>query len=304
VNLVGRTVLGVTNRKVVRRIITATRPGRAVATRFVAGESLDDVVRVARELNGRGAAVSLDHLGEHVADQAQAVAARDDYLACLDRIGVEGIDGNISVKLSQLGMGLDNELAAASLDTLAVRAAAVGTTVSVDMEESTVTGTTIDLYREVQSRRGNLGIALQAYLHRTPADLDALLPLGGHIRLCKGAYAEPESVALQTRRQVDAAFDHLLEPLMRDERVTPAVATHDSGRLDTARRLAAGRAGRWEFQMLYGVRPALQDSMLTAGDALRIYVPYGIAWYPYLTRRLAERPANLAFFMRALVSRT
>jgi len=304
VNLLGRTVLGVTNRKLVRNLITATRPGRAVATRFVAGETVDDAVAVAHELNERGATVSLDHLGEHVTDATQAAAARDDYLACLDRIGEEGITGNISVKLSQLGMGLDDELAGTSLDALAVRAASVGTTVTVDMEESAVTELTIDLYRQVQEQRGNLGVALQAYLHRTRADLEALLPLGGHIRLCKGAYAEPEEVALQTRDQVDAAFDDLLGKLLADDRVTAAVATHDSDRLDVARRLAADRAAPWEFQMLYGIRPGLQDRMLAAGEPLRIYVPYGVAWYPYLTRRMAERPANLTFFMRALASRS
>lgn len=302
-NPVGRSLLAVTNTGLVRRLITTTRPGRALSTRFVAGETLPDAVAAAKALNSRGASVSLDHLGEHVTDLVQAERARDDYLACLDAIGEHGIDGNISVKLSQLGMGLDDDLATASLGSLAVRAAAVGTTVSVDMEESAVTGLTIDIYAAVQRQHGNLGLALQAYLRRTPQDLDRVMPLGGHIRLCKGAYAEPEDVAYQSRAEVDAAFDRLAHIVMGDDKVKPAIASHDTARLDVAASLATQRTGLYEYQMLYGVRPGLQDTMLAAGDPLRIYVPYGKAWYPYLTRRMAERPANMMFFARALVSR-
>lgn len=302
-NLVGRGLLAVTERRLVRRMITATRPGRALSARFVAGETLENAIAAATELNRKGAAVSLDHLGEHVADRDQAESARDDYLECLDAIGTHQVEGNISVKLSQLGMGLDNELAERSLDALARRAGEVGTTVSVDMEESAVTGITIDIYSAVQRRRGNLGLAVQAYLRRTTRDLDRIMPLGGHIRLCKGAYAEPEDVAFQGRGEVDAAFDRLTHILMSDNSVRPAIASHDSARLDVAASLAGSRNAPYEYQMLYGVRPALQDRMLGAGDPLRIYVPYGVAWYPYLTRRMAERPANVAFFLRALVSR-
>jgi len=284
-------------------MITGTRPGRALSTRFVAGETLEDAVGAALELNGRGATVSLDHLGEHVTDRTQAEAARDDYLACLDAIGERGIDGNISVKLSQLGMGLDNGLAAASLDALAGRAATVGTTVSVDMEESEVTDVTLDIYCAAQERHGNLGLALQAYLHRTPADMNRVKALGGHIRLCKGAYAEPASIAFQTRDEVNDAFDRLSRVLMEDDGVKPAIASHDSDRLDFAAKLTGNRQAPFEYQMLYGVRTGLQERMLTAGDPLRIYVPYGIAWYPYLTRRMAERPANIMFFIRALLMR-
>ncbi|MDJ0925972.1 MAG: proline dehydrogenase family protein, partial [Acidimicrobiia bacterium] len=218
-NLVGRTVLGVTNRKAVRRLITGTPPGRALSRRFVAGETLDQAIAAATELNTRGASVSLDHLGEHVTDPKQAAAARDDYLACLDAIGKHGIDGNISVKLSQLGMGFDEDLAAESLDALARRAAVNETTVSVDMEESAVTELTIDLYSGVQKQHGNLGLAVQAYLHRTTRDLDRIMPLGGHVRLCKGAYAEPEDIAHQSRAAVNEAFDRLTHLLMSDDDV-------------------------------------------------------------------------------------
>lgn len=302
-NVVGRSVLGITNRSVFRRMITETRPGRALSTRFVAGETLEQAIAAAVVLNQKGATVSLDHLGEHVSDRAQAVAARDDYLACLDAIGGNGIEGNISIKLSQLGMGFDNSLAAESLDALAQRAAAVGTTVTVDMEESAVTGLTIELYMAAQAEHGNLGLAIQAYLHRTPQDLDAIMPLGGHIRLCKGAYAEPTAIALQSRDEVDQAFDKLTHLLMGDDAVKPAIASHDTDRLDVAARLVEYRTGPYEYQMLYGVRTALQDQMLADGDPLRIYVPYGVAWYPYLTRRMAERPSNLTFFIRAALAR-
>jgi len=300
VNVIGRSLLGVTNRNVFRRIITETRPGRALSTRFVAGETLDQAIAAALELNQEQASVSLDHLGEHVTDRAQAAAARDDYLACLDAIGEHGIDGNISVKLSQLGMGLDNDLVGESLDALARRAAEVGTTVSVDMEESEVTGLTIELYSAAQKNHGNLGLAVQAYLHRTIQDLDDLMPLGGHIRLCKGAYAEPDKIAHQSREAVSEAFDRITHLLMGDDGVKPAIASHDTDRLDVAKGLARGRTGPYEYQMLYGIRTSLQEEMLTAGDPLRIYVPYGVAWYPYLTRRMAERPANLWFAARAV----
>ncbi len=302
-NILGRGLLAVTNRSAVRKMITGTRPGRSLSTRFVAGETLAQAIAVAKEMNAKGATVSLDHLGEHVTDRGQAEAARDDYLACLDAIGEHGLDGNISVKLSQLGMGLDDDLAAASLDQLADRASAVATTVSVDMEESDVTSLTIDIYTVAQKQHGNLGLAVQAYLHRTKQDLDVIMPLGGHVRLCKGAYAEPADIAYQSRDEVNKAFDQLTHLLMGDDGVKPAIASHDTDRLDVAASLVADRSGPYEYQMLYGVRTGLQDRMLAAGDPLRIYVPYGIAWYPYLTRRMAERPANIGFFLRAALSR-
>ncbi len=207
------------------------------------------------------------------------------------------------MKLSQLGMGFDDGLAERSLEASCGGAKAVGTTVTVDMEESAVTGATIDIYSAVQRRNGNLGLAVQAYLRRTPGDLDRVMPLGGHIRLCKGAYAEPEAVAWQSRDEVNQEFDRLAHILMSDNTVMPAIASHDTARLDLAAHLAGRRSGPYEYQMLYGVRTGLQDRMLAAGDPLRIYVPYGVAWYPYLTRRMAERPANIMFFLRAALSR-
>lgn len=301
--LLGKAILAVTDRKLVRRAFTNTRPGKAMARRFVAGESLDEAMGVAGELVAAGCEVSLDYLGEHVTHSDEAIGARDDYMACLDRIGASGLPANISIKLTQLGMGFDDELAAASLDALAVRAGEVGTTVTVDMEESEYTDATIELYAASQKKHGNLGIAVQSYLYRTKADLDRLIPLGGHIRLCKGAYAEPESVAYQTDEEVDGGYDALLKRLMQAPETKPAIATHDDARIALTKRLISEREAPYEFQMLYGIRGPLQRQLVAAGYPLRIYVPYGAAWYPYLTRRLAERPANTLFFLRALVGR-
>lgn len=299
----GRLVIAVTERRWVRRLFTETRPGKGLAHRFVAGDDLAQAITLTRRLNESGMTVSLDHLGEHVTSTDEAESARDDYLACLEAIGAAGLDASISIKLSQLGLGLDDELAAESLDTLAKHARAVGTTVTVDMEESRYTEATIKLYEHAQRRHGNLGIALQSYLHRTRADLRRLSPLGGHIRMCKGAYDEDVAVALQDKNAISRAFDDYVRELMTDAGIKTAIASHDLARIEHAKKLAATTYGPFEFQMLYGVREPLQRELVDAGYPLRIYVPYGTAWYPYLTRRIAERPANLWFFLRALFGR-
>lgn len=302
-NLVGRSVLAVTGRPSVRKLFSESATGRRLSLRFVAGETIDEAALAAQALNDIGAQVSLDHLGEHVMDAAAAAAARDDYLRCLDRIHESDLDANISVKLTQLGLGLDDDLAVESLDALAARAADAGTTVTVDMEESDHVEKTVSAFEAVQTRHGNVGIAVQSYLYRTPADLDRIVVHGGHVRLCKGAYAEPAEVAHQDGDRVDAAFDTLTRRLMATPGITPAIASHDDERIDLTKELAGHRTGPWEFQMLYGVRRDLQRSLLAEGHPVRVYVPYGTAWYPYLTRRMAERPANVAFFVRAAVGK-
>lgn len=302
-NIVGRSLLAVTNRSFVRRLFAESSTGRRLSLRFVAGETLDEAAATVRKLNEAGAQVSLDHLGEHVADPDAVAEARDDYLRCLDRIRDDHLDANISVKLTQLGLGLDDDLAVASLRALAARAAEGGATVTVDMEESELVEKTVTAFETVQSEYGNLGIAVQSYLYRTPADLDRIVVRGGHVRLCKGAYAEPARVAHQDPDRVDAEFDALTRRLMATPGIAPAIATHDTDRIELAKQLSKSRSEPWEFQMLYGVRTSLQRSLLEDGYPLRVYVPYGTAWYPYLTRRMAERPANLAFFLRAAVGR-
>jgi proline dehydrogenase len=296
-----RIVVATTAASPVRKLITGTAPGLALARRFVAGDTLDDAVVVGKGLNERGFLLSLDLLGEEVHDARSAHAALDEYLECLDRIESEGLDSNISVKLTQLGLSIDPSLAATAIDALADRAAAMGTTVTIDMEDSRFTTDTVDLYADAQKRHGNLGVALQAYLKRTPEDLERLIPLGGHIRLCKGAYVEPADVAFTVKAAVDAAYLAELKLLMRSENVRPAVATHDPSLVDATRALAPQRLSEFEFQMLFGVGKSLQEELVAAGYPLRVYLPFGSQWYPYLTRRMAERPANVWFFARSLV---
>lgn len=302
-SLFSRVVLAATQHPLVTKTVTGTTPGRAVAGRFVAGDDLDSAAGAAAELNRRGLAVSLDLLGEEVHDRGSALSAADRYVESIDRIASDGIAGNISVKLTQLGLSFDRGLAAENLNRLATRAGEIDSTVSVDMEASEFTDATVDVYEAAQELHGNLGVCLQAYLHRTPEDLERLIPLGGHIRLCKGAYVEPASIAFQSDDDVDAAFARLLERLMGVDEIKPAIATHDGRLIDLALKLAARRGGPWEIQMLYGVRSGLQTELVDTGNPVRVYVPFGSEWYAYLTRRLAERPANLTFFARALVGR-
>lgn len=285
------------------RLVAGTRAGLALARRFVAGDTLDEAVAVARNLNGSGLLVSLDLLGEQVHDRDSALRATEEYLQCLDRISEEGLDSNISVKPTQLGLAIDEALAGHAIERLALRALEVGTTVTIDMEDSRYTEGTIRLFEKTQPATGNLGIALQAYLHRTSLDLSRLESLGGHIRLCKGAYVEPDEVALTSKDDVDEAYASQLRTLMGMERTIPAVATHDLSLINLAKGLATARESPFEFQMLYGVRPDLQRTLVTEGYPLRVYLPFGSQWYPYLTRRLGERPANVWFFLKNLLGR-
>jgi proline dehydrogenase len=284
----------------VERLVTGTRPGRALAGRFVAGDTLDEAVDVARRLNADGFGVSLDLLGEEVHDRDSASAAIEEYLGCLDRIAAEELDANISIKPTQLGLAIDESMATAAIDRLGAQAALVGTTVTIDMEDSRYTEATIRLFEKGQPAHGNLGIAVQSCMRRTPPDLERIIPLGGHIRLCKGAYVEPPEVAYTAKDDVDDAFASQLRTLMSSPSTTPAIATHDDVLVSLARRLATERRQPFEFQMLYGVRTDLQHELVDAGFRLRVYLPFGSQWYPYLTRRLAERPANAMFLARAL----
>lgn len=302
-SLFSKLVIATTRNRAVRRTITQTDPGRFLAHRFVAGDRLDDAVPVARMLNDQGLEVSLDLLGEEVHDRGTALSALDGYLESIERIATDGVIGNVSIKLTQLGLAFDQGLAGEALDRLATLAASHHSTVTVDMEDSRSTQATVDLYADAQSRHGNLGVCVQAYLRRTPEDLERLIPLGGHIRLCKGAYMESDSIAYQGREDVNAAYAGLLERLMKADAVKPAIATHDDRLIDLTKQLATHRSAPWEFQMLYGVRPNLQTALAGQGHAVRVYVPFGSEWYPYLTRRLAERPANSVFFVRALIGK-
>jgi proline dehydrogenase len=292
--------MAVAGAKPVERLVTGTRPGKALAGRFVAGDTLDDAVDVARRLNADGFGVSLDLLGEEVHDRDSALAATDEYLGCLDRIAADSLDANISIKPTQLGLAIDEIMAMAAIDRLGAQAAWVGTTVTIDMEDSRYTEATIRLFEKSQPVHGNFGIAVQSCMRRTSLDLERIIPLGGHIRLCKGAYVEPPEVAYTARADVDAAFASQLRTLMASPTTKPAIATHDDELVSLTRRLATERGEPFEYQMLYGVRTDLQRELVDAGFPLRVYLPFGSQWYPYLSRRLAERPANAMFFAKAL----
>jgi proline dehydrogenase len=295
-------VLGVANRKLVQRAVTGGA-GRRVALRFVAGEHLDDAIAVTRSLNEAGAAVSLDFLGENVADRVPAEAATVVYRQTLDRVEAESLDAGVSVKLTQIGLDLDPDLAHRNAETVIARAARAGTAVTLDMEDHRYTERTVEeCVRLSEAHPSHVGVALQAYLRRTPEDLELLARPGVQIRLCKGAYKEPEEVAFQHRSEVDKAFAHLTRRLMR----SPAyamIATHDERLIRYALQEAATAARApetFEIQMLYGVRRELQRRLIAESHRLRVYVPFGTHWYPYLMRRIAERPANLRFFLESL----
>ena len=290
--------MAITGAKPIEKLVTGTRPGRALAHRFVAGDTLDEALAVARKLNEEGFSVSLDLLGEEVHDRSSARDALNSYMESLDRIAEEGLDANISVKPTQLGLAIDSSLAADAISALARRAESTDATVTIDMEDSRYTESTVELFR--QGQNGRLGIALQAYLHRTPIDLERCVDSGGHIRLCKGAYVEDPSIAYQEFERINRAFEDLLRVLMEAENVKPAIATHNEKLLQFALELAPYRTAPFEFQMLYGVRKDLQHQLVAAGHPVRIYLPFGSQWYPYLTRRLAERPANALFLAKAI----
>jgi proline dehydrogenase len=281
---------------------------RPVVRRFVAGDSLDDALAVARELV-TDRYVSLDHLGENTLDRAGADETTAAYLTLLNRLGGEGLArrAEVSVKLSALGQALGGDGPAVSTDNAAkicAAAAEIGTTVTVDMEDHTTTDATLDTVLALRRDWPATGAVLQAYLHRTEADCAALAGPGSRVRLCKGAYAEPASVAYQDRAAVDDSYRRCLRVLMEGQGY-PMVATHDPALIALAVRmgdeLGAGR--EYELQMLHGVRPHAQRDLAAEGHRLRVYLPYGSAWYPYFMRRLGERPANLAFFLRSFTTR-
>ena len=296
-------VLTVLGSDAARALVTGPL-GRSVASRFVAGESLDDALAVAADLRGRGIRTILDHLGENVTSPAQEAAAVADYVAALRRIRTDDPGVAVSVKLTQLGLDTSVERCLASMETVLAAADPAGPDVMIDMEGSAYVDATLRVFRELRSRGHRVGLALQAYLHRTPADVDAL-PEGSIVRLVKGAYLEPPDVAIADRTEVDRAFARLAATLLSRGH-TVHVATHDPALIRGAREFIATRdvpLERVEFQMLHGIRRDLQASLADEGLPVRIYVPYGTDWYPYFVRRLAERPANLWFFVSNVVRR-
>jgi proline dehydrogenase len=280
---------------------------RPVVDRFVAGATRDDAIRAARGLVADGCHVTIDHLGEDIADAADAAATVHAYLRLLIALRETGLAGRVevSVKLSAVGQFLTRDGEKIALDharRICEAAAAAGTTVTLDMEDHTTTDSTLGILRDLRVDFPWVGAALQAYLRRTEGDCRDLATAGSRVRLCKGAYREPASVAFPRRRAVDASYVRCLRVLMNGPGY-PMVASHDPRLVAIAERLA-GEAGRepdsYEFQMLHGVRPGEQRRIAARGHTMRVYLPYGDAWYGYFVRRLAERPANVAFFLRSL----
>jgi proline dehydrogenase len=278
---------------------------RRFASRFVAGETIDSAVAAAADLAGRGITSSLDLLGESVREEREAVAARDQYLQMLDRMAATGVEVNVSVKLTQMGLDIDEDLCAANLTRILEKAKAVGGFVRLDMEGSDYTQRTLDFFKARLFERfgAHCGVVIQAMLRRSAGDVVDLIALRARVRLCKGAYLEPPTLALPDKADVDRNYVMLMERLLAEGRY-PGIATHD----DAILRHALGfvqrnRIGsdRFEFQMLYGIRRDLQDRLRRAGHRVRVYIPFGTQWYPYLMRRLAERPANIAFILGNLV---
>lgn len=276
-----------------------------VAHRFVAGDHLEDAIQAIKELNAKGIGGILDLLGEGVSDPAGAQAASAAYHQSIARIEETGIDTTVSIKLTQLGLAFDKGACIDYVRKLAAEAQAIGTRIEIDMEQSEYVVDTLDVYRLLTADYPDLRIAMQVYLRRTPVDLETLSALKPRVRLVKGAYAEPETLALQRKNEIDAQYRFLTEWLF--ERGTdPGIATHDSALVDHARRIAratgVGDRG-FEIQMLYGIRQDYQEELAAQGHRVRAYVPFGPDWYPYLMRRMAERPANLRFFLRALAGK-
>jgi proline dehydrogenase len=298
-----------------RRIIMNWGVAQRMSSRFVAGEHLDQAVEAIKGLNDRGINATLDHLGENVTSPESAVAAAEEVLNILDRIAEEGIRSGVSIKLSQIGLVLDKELCENNLMMILTRAQEHEIYVRIDMEDSSLVEQTLSCYFQAleQGFDGTVGIVIQSYLYRSDDDVRRILAEEGTIRLCKGAYKEPPSVAFPRKHQVDQNFDHLTTLLLDrslevGESISPggvfppipALATHDEGRIDFAVDYAEKiglSKDKLEFQMLYGIRTDLQNELVEAGYPVRVYVPYGQEWYPYFTRRLAERPANLWFFI-------
>ncbi len=276
---------------------------RGTVRRFVAGETLPEALAVLERLHARGMATTVDVLGESVDTVAAARVAADRYLDVLAALAERGLDRNVSVKLTQLGLDVDLAVCRENLLRIVERAAELDAFVRVDMEDHLHTARTLELVREAHASHPNVGVVLQAYLRRTAADVAEMSGAGIRVRLCKGAYDEPAEVAFPRKADVDDSFRRLAEALLRDGQY-PALATHDELLISWVRGFVEREriaASQFEFQMLYGIRRDLQERLVAQGYTVRVYVPFGTEWYPYYMRRLAERPANVLFMARSVL---
>jgi proline dehydrogenase len=305
--------------KWLRNLITGWGFARRAASRFVAGDSLSEALQVIGTLNNLGMYATVDHLGEDVTNRERAVRAKQDYLGLLEGLAERNLEANASVKLTQLGLNVDYALCLENLREIIVRAAELGIMVRIDIEDSTTVDRTWQIFRDLRAEGySNVGLVVQAYLYRSEQDVEALLEIGTHLRLCKGAYNEPAHIAFPKKSEVDANYDRLTHTLIEyaqsanngpplssgKQPAIAAIATHDETRIEYAKQTAdeLGLPQKaLEFQMLYGIRPDLQRGLLQDGFPVRIYVPYGTEWYLYYMRRLAERPANVWFLISNLL---
>ena len=289
-----------------RNFCERSRVGNKLSGRFVAGMELADALRVAESVNKQGIFVTLDSLGESVSSPAEAHQAADVYHELLDAIRERHLDANISVKLTQMGLALDPQLAEAIATNLAEHAQFTGNFVRIDMEDSPLTQVTLDIVRRVNARpdlRGTIGIVIQAYLYRSQADIKQLIAEGIRVRLCKGAYKEPVEVAFPRKADVDSNYIRLSQVLLESS-IYHGLATHDEAMVAAAKSYVREHdiaPSRFEFQMLYGVRRDLQRKLVAEGYNVRVYIPFGREWYPYFMRRLAERPANVLFIAKNML---
>lgn len=302
-----------------QRLMSRWTLARRVSSRFVAGEAIDQAVEAVRLLNQNGINTSLDFLGEHTFSTQDADSATQEVLMILEAIEHSAITANVSIKLSQFGLAISPSMCQENLHRILTRANQLNNFIRIDMEDSSLTTSTIDTFIESRITFANLGIVIQAYLYRSEQDVARITQMNGKIRLCKGAYQEPASVAFPRKEDVDANYDHLAEIMLEtavqksetiteNGRIPPlaAFATHDPLRIKHIIALVKTKhihPHAFEFQMLYGIRRDLQEELVEAGYSVRVYVPYGTQWYPYFMRRLAERPANVWFFVSNLLNK-
>ena len=299
------TLLYLSNQPQVFNFVRHNRMAKNFANRFVAGETVDTALVAIKQLNDKGITATLDLLGESVKNEKEARESAAAYIDMLDRIKGQRLDANVSLKLTAMGLDISEDLCVANMQNILDRAHELQTFVRLDMESSDYTQKTLDLFYErlYPSYRGNVGIVLQSYLYRTATDVEDANKAGARVRLCKGAYKEPAAVAYPEKKDVDESYVRCMRTLLTDGHY-PGIATHDEAIVDETKRFAKENGisnDKFEFQMLYGVRRDLQEKLVREGYRMRVYVPFGTQWYPYLMRRLAERPANVAFITGNIV---
>lgn len=275
------------------------KPFTFLARRFVAGDRIEEALEVVKKLNSKGIKTTLDYLGEDCSQEADARRSCDEYISLLKKIAEARVDSNVSLKISQLGFGFNEKLARELLERIVDEASQHDNFVRIDMEGSALTQKTLDLFKETFSTRKNVGIVIQAYLKRSEKDIQELISLKARVRLCKGAYKEPDSVAFPDKKEVNLNYDRLAQMLLKAP--LPAFATHDDERIEAVTRVAEKEGvskDRYEIQMLYGLRPKRWEDLVSKGHSVRVYVPYGTHWFPYFYRRLRERKENLFFVAR------